>query len=63
MKNLDLNAIGVKEMGTAEMRQTGGGVIPIAVAVAIWAIQAGICMGLMAVKAQYDTANCDCDCE
>jgi lactobin A/cerein 7B family class IIb bacteriocin len=57
MNTLDLQALGLEEMNQVEMMDVDGGIIPLAVAVAIWGIQVGACIGLMTIKAMYDTAK------
>ena len=60
MKNLDLNAFGVQEIDHQEMVKTDGGIlplIPLGFIAGCWAIQATICIGLMAIKATYDISK------
>jgi lactobin A/cerein 7B family class IIb bacteriocin len=55
MKNLE--NLNVQVLDKKEMKKTEGGFLPVAVVVAIWAIEATICVGLIAAKVAYDTSG------
>jgi hypothetical protein len=59
MKTFDVNAYGVHEMNAVEMQNVDAGCIILSTSaiVAIWAIQAGICVGLIGAYATLKTAD------
>lgn len=46
---LDLEKFGVLEMNAQEVKEVEGGFLPIAVVVAIWAIEVGACCSMMSM--------------
>ncbi|MBP6610855.1 MAG: hypothetical protein KA206_07150 [Paludibacter sp.] len=54
MKNLDLNGLGVQEMNAEDMRNSNGGILPLAVLGGIWAFEVCCCAIALGMKARLD---------